>query len=139
MNPESPVDPSEFVLRRIPANSNCYDPSLAVAIVAFAFRPTDEDVDGISLYRELFASAHDVASSGRKPASFYVVARMKAADVLVLGLTLVPTPWIGNVAGHVSIPEINTRDYNDKAKKPRIAEFNRNLAILASKDVITRF
>ena len=36
------------------------------------------------MYRELFVSPEGVASSGKKPASFYVVARLKAADVLAL-------------------------------------------------------
>ena len=45
MNPDGPVDPSESILRRIPKNSNSYDPTLPTSIVAFAFRPTDNDID----------------------------------------------------------------------------------------------
>jgi hypothetical protein len=137
MSEEGPVDPRESVFRRIPIIPNSYDPSLATPVGALAFRPTDDDVDGISLYRELFVSAQDVARSARKPASFYVVARLNAAEILALDVRLVPTP--GNLPGHVSIPEINKKDYADKAKKLRIVELNRYLAVLASKDIVADF
>jgi hypothetical protein len=139
MGEEGPVDPSEIILRRIPGSSDYYNPSLADPVLAFAFRPTPQDIDGISLYRELFVSPEQVASKARKPASSYVVARLLASDILALGLTIAPTPGDGSLPGHVSIPEISWPAYNDRSKKPRLAEMNKRLAILAGKDIVSGF
>jgi hypothetical protein len=140
MSEEGPVDPGESILRRILRNSDSYDPSLPLPVSAFAFRPNQQDTDGISLFRELLSSADRVAASARKPASSYVVARLKAADMFSLGLSLRPTP--GDLPGHVVIPEINSgayQDKTDKTKRRRIVEWNQELAKLASKDIITNF
>jgi hypothetical protein len=91
------------------------------------------------VYRAIFVSPEQLASAARRPASYYVIARLLAADILALGLTLLPTPGDGTLPGHVSIPEINWTDYNDKSRKPRLAELNRLLAILASRDVVSGF
>jgi hypothetical protein len=135
MREDEDVDPGETILRRIP--SEHFDASLPNPVSPNAFRPSGDDIDGISLYREAFVSPLQVARKARRPASTYVVARLQARDVMALGLTIVPTP--GNLPGHVSLPEINTASYNDKTSKSRVKDLNLSLAKLVGKDVVVGF
>ena len=71
---ETPIDPEEYVLRRI--HKSNYKRLLPIPVATAAFRPNDNDDDGISLYRECMTSPTTLASSARKPASEYVIARI---------------------------------------------------------------
>ena len=85
MSQDGPVDPSESILRRIPCRTlDSYNPALAIPVTPFAFRPNNQDTNGISLYRERLVSPQRLASTAGMPANFYVVARLKAADVFAL-------------------------------------------------------
>jgi hypothetical protein len=128
------VDPGESILRRIFRKEH-YDPSLAIPVLAAAFRPRDDDTDGISVYRELLCSVLELLNSARQPPECYVVARFKAADLLALGLSLVPTQTDDGPLGHVSIPELRREAYKNKDTKPWVLETNQKLAVLA-KDII---
>ncbi len=135
---ETPIDPEEYVLRRI--HKSNYKRLLPIPVATAAFRPNDNDDDGISLYRECMTSPATLASSARKPASEYVIARIKVADVLGLGLSLKLSESIGDLPGHVVIPEVNWGGYNSNAReKEKMKEIGKNLAELASKDVLTDF
>ncbi len=81
-----------------------------------------------------------LANSATKPASEYVISRIKVADVLGLGLSLKLSESTGDLKGHVVIPEINWGGYNtDAREKEQMKEMGKNLAELASQDVLTDF
>ena len=135
---ETPIDPQEYILRRIP--KSYYKRSLPTPVATAAFRPNDNDDDGLSFYRECMTSPTTLANSARKPASEYVIARIKVADVLGLGLSLKLSESTGDLPGHVVIPEVNWGGYNtDAREKEQMKEMGKNLAELASKDVLTDF
>jgi hypothetical protein len=72
MTSEVPILPDEeFVLRRIHKNQVDAGPPPDIGFTGF--RPTPEDTAGLSVYRERFVSAAQVAASGRKPGEYYVV------------------------------------------------------------------
>lgn len=124
------VDPNESILRRIFKDN--YDPSLPTPILPGAFRPTKDDTDGISVFREHLFSVIELLHSARKPPEFYVVARFRAADLLALGLSLVPTQTEDDPPGHVSIPELRLEAYNNAKTRPWVRETHLKLAKLAT-------
>jgi hypothetical protein len=133
------VDPGESILRRIPRIPDYYNPTLPIPILALAFRPNKQDTEGISFYREFFLSVDRLAGSARKPAEFYIVARLKAADLLALGLSLLPIQEEGDLPGHVVVPELRLAAYQDSSKREWVKETNQKLAVLAGRDLITEF
>lgn len=95
--------PNEFVLRRIPAS--WVDPSLDMPIKRSAFEPhKSRDVSGLSVFRELFVSAADLAAAGD---NVYYVARFSVHELNGFGLTVVADPQPGQLPGHALIPELN--------------------------------
>jgi hypothetical protein len=131
----TPIDPDEPILRRIHISQ--YKAGLPIPIQAGAFRPSTEDDDGLSFYREYHLSAVALARSGRKPAEEYVVVRYRARDLLGLGLTLEPTCNPDDLPGHVIIPELSKSKYHDN--KAKCKEIHLRLATLGSKDLLTGF
>lgn len=130
-----PVSADEYVYRRIPI-AFC-DLSLPEPIQYVAFRPRDDDTDGISLYREAFVTAEQ-AGVGPNPKGYYV-SRLKVADILALkdklkldDLTVCPTKGQGDLSGHVSIPQLTPGTKNQAKMKELMLE----LAKLAGKDII---
>jgi hypothetical protein len=109
MNQGGPIDPTETILRRIPGKSDYYNANLDLPIMAIAFRPREDDVDGISLFRERLVSRATLSNSGRRPP--YVVAGLIASDILALGLTINPTADDHEIPGHVVIPELSGEAY----------------------------
>ncbi len=68
-----PVGPHELLLRRILNRQPDYiDMSLPMPVMRLAFRPTDTDVNGLSLFRSLFSTPRDIVQSGHNPAGYYV-------------------------------------------------------------------
>lgn len=129
-----PVSPDEFILRRIPNLPNYINLSLPIPVTNAGFSPTNDDVDGLSVYREKFVTAKEIAEAGRSDAGYYVV-RFKAEDLLNLGMTLDPDPQEGELSGHTLIPELSqTAKIQDKKKYRELAL---KIARLASeKDII---
>jgi hypothetical protein len=97
MNLDDSVDPSESLLRRIPQNSGYYDAGMKSPITPVAFRPGKHDTDGISLFRETLISKEALSQTGRNPP--YIVASLKARDLLDLGLTIISTPDDSGIPG----------------------------------------
>jgi hypothetical protein len=123
-----PIEPTEFVLRRI-HRLHC-DLDLPVPILLAAFRPNKMDTTGISVFRQRVVSASAVAAAGRSP-NDYFVAQLEVSELTALGLSVVfdePPP------GHLRIPEITFEMYErDKIRwKPVLQE----LACLASARII---
>jgi hypothetical protein len=131
----TPIDPNEPVLRRIAIAAGYYESSEVPPVRAGAFRPNDKDVDGLSFYLEREVSAPCLAAASSKPASSYVVARFRAGDLFALNLSLVPTPGIGDLPGHLSMPEITRDTYKDPVTGPRVKELGKALADLACRDI----
>lgn len=108
-----PVDKNEWLLRRVP---NSYiDNNLSPPFTRVTFRPSNYDVDGISLFREMFISSRVLSSTGKSAP--YVVARVRASDIFDMNLSIVPSPDMAQPPGHVSVPEISIGEMKrDKAK-----------------------
>jgi len=104
-----PVTADEDVLRRVLREH--YRSDLAVGVLYAAFRPTDSDTDGISVYRVACGATN--AEVIRGPSSKgYVVATLRVSEILALDIdglqpTVVATPQTTGTLGHASIPELN--------------------------------
>lgn len=135
MDEHDPVDDGEFVYRRI--HRNQFDGTAEISVQFPAFRPNQNDMDGVSLFRARFLQPADtLAHINESKAKDYYVARIAVRDLRNLGLTLKPDPIPGGPAGHVIVPELNWPAYhtNTQTWKPIIVE----LARLASADVVHR-
>jgi hypothetical protein len=135
MSDEPPVEPDEFVLRRVHRNN--FNGGLPVPIKRCEFEPKERDEDGLSVYRERILSAQQLVEAavaqGRSAGDFYV-ARIKVEELLKMGLTVVPT--VGDLPGHASIPELSYAAF--RADKKRSKEIQLALAGLASRDICLR-
>src|SRR5436305_14444134 len=103
-----PVRADEFVLRRVHKNHCSADRPRAVHLAAF--RPSREDASGLSVFREAYISAAQVAASGRKRDE-YVVVRLAVQDLARLGLTVLPDEEVESVPGHAVIPQLSLTEY----------------------------
>ena len=132
MNQGDAIDHNEVILRRVPARADYYNSTLPIPLIPIAFRPTCDDTDGISLFRERHISREELSATGRKPP--YLIARLKVADVVALGLTITQTPSDDGTPGHVIIPELSLRSYNankqqssqrtDRSIRPRLVDID---------------
>ncbi len=125
-----PVSLDEYILRRI--HRNMFDASLQVPAARIAFQPGPRDTRGISVFRQMFLSAPELANAGRKPGEYYI-ARLSVRELKDrLDLSVVPDVDENQPPGHALIPEINTSRMRD----PRSKEIQRELAKLASKSIV---
>ena len=123
-----PVELMEIVLRRI--HKDYFDGTLRIPVRPAAFKPTESDQDGLSVYRERFVSPSEVAASGRTPGAYYVV-RLAVRDLQRLNLSVVPTP--GPLIGHAVMPELNRAFY--QSEKQRSKDLQLELCRLASRAI----
>jgi hypothetical protein len=94
MDEHEAVDENEFVYRRI--HRTYYNANLAISVQREAFRPTQSDTTGISVFRTRFAQPADtLAHVDPAKVHDYYVARLAVRDLLKLGLTVVPDPIPG--------------------------------------------
>jgi hypothetical protein len=121
-----PVEHDEYIFRRI--HPRFYSATAAIPVLYEAFRPSRQDVSGLSVVRARFAAPAELLD-GIDPAlrAHYAVAKLAVADLLVLGLTVRPDPVAGGPSGHALIPELNWDAYQaDKARyKPLLFELAR--------------
>jgi hypothetical protein len=122
------------VLRRI--HKNFYKEGLELPIQLEAFRPTKDDLDGLSVFLAAEATPEQtlaVVPPAKRP--LYYVASIPIQDLRQLGLTLLPHP-IEEAPGHAVIPEMNLETYNrDKAAGK---ELQKKLAEIASRNIVLR-
>jgi hypothetical protein len=122
------------VLRLI--HKNYYKAGLPLAVQPEAFRPTDRDDDGLSVFLEGEATAEQalLAVPAEKRASYYV-ARIPVQELQQLGLSLRASP-IDEAPGHYVVPELNVQAYqqNKVAGKER----QKKLAEVASANIVRR-
>ncbi|MBM4073532.1 MAG: hypothetical protein FJ271_32115 [Planctomycetes bacterium] len=98
-----------------------------------AFRPTRDDEDGISVFRERIISAAEVASLGRKPEEYFVV-RLSVAALAQLGLSVVPDVDAKAPAGHAFIPELGLTKY--QRNKQSLKDVLLELARMAANSIV---
>lgn len=124
------VGDEEVILRRVVLDPQFYDPSSPEPISPQAFRPTKADVDGLSVFREAFCSAAEVASSGPNPKG-YCVAGLGAEFIREQGLSLQPAPNPRPPSGHTLIPEMCYEERPAPERKRKLKEWQRVLAVKA--------
>jgi len=120
-----PIDPKEWLLRKVPSNS--YDSSLDVPFTRVAFRPRDYDLDGISLFREMFVSPKDISATGMSAP--YTVARIRALSMIIASLEIDASPDSSQPPGHASVPKLSIGKM--KCNKPQSKEYQFALAEMA--------
>jgi len=130
---QDPASPDEYILRRIPKDGGRYKPSQNEPVQRVAFEPSKWDVDGISVFRELFLSAADLASAGTNK-NGYCVARLRVSDLLALGLTVVPDPRNDQPPGHAILPELSFSEHNRDRQKCK--DIQHHLAKLAGRNIV---
>lgn len=130
---QDPISPDEYVLRRIPKDKSRYNPSLPEPVQRIAFEPSKWDVDGISVFRELFVSADALVKAGTNN-NGYCVTRLSVSELIALGLTIVPDPRNEQPPGHAIIPELSISEWNQN--KTKCKEIQRKLAKLAGMNII---
>lgn len=116
-----PIDDSELLFRRVSASANprVIDTSTR-KLSDQAFAPNSKrDVSGLSVYRQKFKSAVDVARG--QPGKFYYVAVLRAGDLRKMGIEVVPRPNLPNGydVAHAELPELNSGNYKDDATQER--------------------
>lgn len=128
------VEDAESVLRRI--HKIYYNTGAVTPVQPEAFRPTERDVDGLSVFRERFVSAaHVLADVAEGKRASYFIARLAVRDLRALNFTVVPAPRM-DLAGHAVIAELNWTSY--QKDKPRLKELQAKLAQLASQGIVHR-
>jgi hypothetical protein len=121
----------EFILRRI--HKTHADPKQALPILPVGFRPTQEDVVGLSVYRQALISPAEVDRAGRKPGEYYVAA-LSVKTLSTLNLTVIPDEQEGSPPGHALIPELCFSAYQEN--KDRLKDVQIELARLASQAIV---
>ena len=100
-----PVEDTELLYRRV--SKVYYESGLSPE----AFRPTDQDVDGISLSREKYHSLEEAARG--RPGKTYYVAVFRAGDLREAGIEIAPDPQ-PDITGHVLLTNM---DYENRKSK----------------------
>lgn len=133
MDERDPVDESEYVYRRIPRAY--YDSHLPIAVQGQAFRPSQSDTTGLSVFRAAFAQPTDtLVNVDPAKVKDYYVARISVGALKKLGLSVDPDVLPDGPSGHAIVPELSWPAYqaNKQALKPVLVE----LAKLASTDIV---
>ena len=134
----APVFPNEVLLRTVPNSIGYYSKVMGNwTIDPNAFQPAKDDDDGISLFREDFVTAEDLASLSTH-AKGVRVARVLARECTSLYLSLKPAPDPPMPPGHTVIPEMIylKRTAQTNIQVQNIKDFAQKLAQIASKNDI---
>ncbi len=122
----SPVSLNEWVLRAIPNVEHFYKPP----ILRVAFEPNRNDTEGLSVFRERYTAAAEVARSLPKRGDYHVV-RLSVRELSELGLTVTPDPLAEGPRGHAIIPELSYPAF--RADKRRLKAVQRRYAEMANR------
>ena len=125
----SPVVRAEYILRRV--HKNNFKPSTPDPILRPAFAPSNDDIDGLSIHRELFITPRKLAFCGRKPGE-YLIVRLQISELEQFGLSCQPSPDPDQPAGHAIIPQLNS--FEQKSGKSK--ELQRALAKIAKDRIV---
>jgi hypothetical protein len=99
-----PIADDELLYRRIPAALNLHDPTAEPSLLPDAFRPNQNDLTGLSVYRAKYKSLEAVAF-GREGKKYYV-AVLRAGDLRAKGIEVVPRP-LDDDPGHAELPSLS--------------------------------
>lgn len=105
--PQAHVSDDEFVLRRVP-EQYAVPPLSNPPVGHNAFRPTEKDVTGISVYRAIYHPDPKTILAGipdEVKRAKYTIVKLAVADIESLGLSVVPKE--DEIAGHAEIPQLN--------------------------------
>jgi hypothetical protein len=120
------------VLRLI--HKNFYKAGLDLPIQPEAFRPTNNDGDGLSVFLDTEATPEQaLAVVPPEKRHLYHVASIPIQELQQLGLSLQPSP-IDEAPGHFVIPEMNTEAYH----RDKLAgkQWQKKLAEIASAHIV---
>jgi hypothetical protein len=128
-----PIEEQEYVYRRI--LRQYYQSNLAIPVQREAFRPTQSDLTGVSVFRARFARPEDTLVNV-KPDRIrdYYVCQLPVRELRPLGLSVVPEPIPGGPAGHAIIPELAWVTY--QARKSHWKQVLLELARLAARSIV---
>ena len=106
------VEDNELIYRRVVQTTNFYNQNQNPALSTMAFKPTDADVDGISVTRAtlLQGNAEAAAALGFAGKNYYII-ELVAGDLRNEGLTVVADPST-NDPSHAIIPALNKATRN---------------------------
>ncbi len=104
------ISDDEFVYRRVSMESGWYDPSLELRVAWLAFRPNENDVGGISVWRAKYKSPREVARIAPRPGHHYYVLVLNAGRLREAGVELHPSPEDGG-PGHASLINLSAEHY----------------------------
>lgn len=128
MDPNSPIENDEVILRRVPKQRGM---SLDLkSVLPGAFAPMKSDTDGLSVHRAAIHTPKEVARDFRTRGSQPVwVAHLRASEIRAIGCSVEPDPlgateFLPAQPGHALIPEITA----PSAKETVTIERQRRLA-----------
>jgi hypothetical protein len=134
MDEREPLAADEHVYRRV--HPHFFDASQPIPVKALAFRPSEDDRTGLSVWRALCAGPKETLPPDPDKAKAYYVVRLAIQDLARLGLTVQPEPLPGGPPGHCVIPELSRPAY--EAQKEQVKSILVDLAKLASRDIVLR-
>jgi len=132
-NQDDEIGTDEYVYRRVLNKQDIIDLSLRSPLQRSAFRPTNNDVDGISVFREKFTSPEALISAGQSPLGYHVV-RLPVKEILEAGLTIITDPQDNQLPGHALIPDITIQEYDNPQGKNLSKIKQKKLSDIVNKD-----
>ena len=128
---EEAIAPEENVLRRVPGQ--WINLTLSMPVSRLAFQASRRDTDGLSVFRENFISAEQLATVREHPEGYFVDA-LNVGKINELNLTVLSDHQPEQLPGHSIIPELSYP--NCKAHRQKAKEVQVKLAKLASKQIV---
>jgi len=129
MDPNEAISDDELIYRRIPIAQPWYDKR---GLSASAFKPREDDVDGISVYRAKFFNS--VADAGQGPSKHgYHVAVLSVGDLRADGIEVVADDPDGSNPGHALLTNL----VYEKPRSDELNELMLRLATIHCKKVVT--
>ena len=109
------ITDDELLYRRVPAKPNWYRPDQSPPLTPLAFKPTKDDVTGLSLVREKYVTAKDAAKG--RPGKSYCVAVLRTGDLRECGIEVAPDPLLDD-PGHAEIRSLTCHNHRtDRGEK----------------------
>ena len=106
-----PILDEEELYRRIPVSTSWYDATKDQHPSPKAFRPRASDVSGLSVFRAKYTSGRDVAQNNR--GARYYVAVLRAGDLRMHGIDVIPKPIPPTELGHAELPGLRYDNRGD--------------------------
>jgi hypothetical protein len=107
-----PIADHELIYRRVPLSTGHYDPEVDASPSPLAFKPTRDDLSGLSVYRAKYKNIEEAAQG--RPGKSYYVAVLRVGDLRAVGIDVAPRPLEGD-PGHA---EITGLTYDNRKDMP---------------------